>query len=134
MSGESTDRAAELALHFKFGKLRQLPLQSFHEDPEFFADGRGRGRLAVSETQKRNILRLARHGAQIFQEFAEDGTQDVLKRAMNHQAVGQIVDVFARQTEVDEFEMFLQSRNLGRDRKSVVWGKSVDLGGRRIIK
>ena len=79
----------------------------------------------------RDGSQLMRHAGQFFDDFGQFRQQNSLTRFLQHQSVGQVVDVFAGAGKVDEFAGSSHFRHAGEAFfKPILDGFDVVIGGR----
>ncbi len=100
---------------------------------DFLANRRGRCGLAVGSRQHGLAGEIVCHLAQRAQQFVDCRQDDLVARVAQHQRIGEVVDVFARAGEVDEFLDGLDLSETGAalleqvfDRLDVVVGLAFD--------
>ena len=96
------DCAVDFAEEFLCLKVFKLALQAVHDVGGFFAQGGRRGGLAVGAAHHGDGGKIVRHAGEFFDDFGKFGQDDGFARFLQHQGVGQVVDVFAGAGEVDE--------------------------------
>ena len=108
MCGPGTGGAIDFAQNLVFFNASDLAAQAVHEYRELFAE-RGRGRrLAMSAAQHWHIGVVARKRLERIHDLAQCGKPHLVHRALHHERVRQVVDVFARAVDVHDFGERLQ--------------------------
>jgi hypothetical protein len=101
------DRAVELAADFQCLENVERAAQAADEYGEFLADGGWRRSLSVRAGQQRNSFPRLRLGGQVVDEFLLLDHQN-FATLLEHERVGNIVDVFGGAGEVQEFAEFFE--------------------------
>lgn len=129
---------ADGTIHFaeerRVRHLIALPRQACDHVSEFLADSRRRGGLAVRPREHRLPHERPRQIDEITNERIHRRQEHVVASRLQHQRVGEVVDVFRRAREMHELSMGGEARNgleLGLDeildRFDVVIGGRLDL-------
>lgn len=98
-------RAVELATRSDGLEMLDLVLKSVGEVCNFFAHGGGRGALSVRPTQHWHVCQLTSQRRKLFLKTPHLWQNHLLKRMMEHQTVGQVIDILGCAREVQIFLM-----------------------------
>ena len=96
------DRAVDLAQQLDRADGIPGAAQAVDDVGEFLADRGGRRRLAVGARQHRQVGQLVRQVGQARDDLFQRRQQHGIARALQHQGMRQVVDVFRGAGEVDE--------------------------------
>jgi glutathione S-transferase len=128
------DRAVDLAQDLGAGDLLPLPRQARHHVGDLLAEGGGRSGLTVGAGQHRLAGQAFGHLPQLREQGVDLRQQALVAGVLQHQAVGQIVDVLGGAGEMHELAQRGQFRLLRQallqevlDRLHVVVGGALDL-------
>lgn len=108
------DRAVDFAEEFLRLKDFELALQAVHDIGGFFAQSGRCGGLVVGAAHHRDGGKVVRHSGEFADDFGKFGQDDGFARLLQHQGVGQVVDVFAGAGEVDELAHGGDFRHFGK--------------------
>lgn len=132
--GEGAGRAVDLAEDLVGGDPALLAAQPVGEDRELLAERGGGGRLAVGAREHRHLRGVLRERGEVRDHALQRGQPHLLHGALDHQGVGEVVDVLAGAVDVHHLGQRLQ-RGAGQaaldvvlDRFDVVDGLALDLG------
>src|SRR5690606_4614532 len=95
-------RAVELAQILRSGDAAELPAQAVGEDGQLLAHRGGGGRLAVRVRQQGYVGQLASHPAHLLDQLGRAGEPHLSDGALNHERVGEVVDVLGGAGEVHQ--------------------------------
>ena len=134
MRGVGAGRAVDLAEVLVGRDPPRLAAQPVREDGDLLAERGGGGGLAVGAREHRHLGGILGEGVQIRDHVLQGGQPHLLDRALDHQGVGEVVDVLAGAVDVHHLGEGLE-RGAGQaaldvvlDRLDVVDGLPLDLG------
>jgi glutathione S-transferase len=117
LNSRPSDRAVDLAGKRDRGDALARAAQAVREVRELLAQRRRRRGLAVGARKHRRVGERFRHGDERLDHAVERGQQHAVARFLEHQGVGEVVDVLGGAREVHESR---DARGLGVAREALL--------------